>query len=58
MEERELEGIKRTLEELAEALDEDGDMFDSDQVAGMLRMVAQGKSAELVITCYEIGQGL
>ncbi len=58
MDERELEGIKRTLGELAEALDEDGGMYDSDQVADMLRMVAQGKTSELVIAHHEIGQGL
>lgn len=52
MDERELEGIKREMEKLAEHLEGFGDEIDTDVVAGILRELAAGHTAETIIKEY------
>lgn len=52
MDERELEGIKREMEKLAEHLEGFGDELDTEVVAAILRELAAGHTTEAIIEEY------
>lgn len=53
-EERELEGLRREIEALADCLDDLGDDLDSTAVAGILRGLLNGETADAIIADYAL----
>lgn len=58
MEERELEGIKREAEKLAEHLECMGDELDTEVVAGIIRELVAGHTADSITITYDLIGGL
>lgn len=52
--EKELEGLKREMEAVAECLDELGDELDTDAIAAILRALVSGQTAERLIFDYAL----
>lgn len=57
-EERELEGLKREIEELAECLQNMGDDLDSSAVADMLGELVRGATARKIIDEFGLEAGI
>lgn len=55
---RELDGIKREAEALAEMLDNDGGDFDTDSVAELIRKLIKGETAQAIADFFEIESGV
>lgn len=52
--ERELAGIKEEIEKLAAVLEGADGMFEGDAVAGILRDLAEGATADAIVEDYDI----
>jgi hypothetical protein len=52
--ERELQGMKWEMEKLADCLEELGDDLDSEALAGILRALVSGETAQHIIADYAL----
>ena len=57
-EERELEGLKREMEKLADCLNDMGDDLDSAAVGDMLKSLINGATAETIIEDFGLEAGI
>lgn len=57
-EEKELEGLKREMEALAECLSNMGDDIDSDAVADILHCLVRGDTARSIIDDFGLEAGI